>query len=258
MTRTADTEILARLTKSLVTVGAQRREVVEVGPFQACLSPDSDEYLMSFAAPSGRAPGDWGDAIAALQEAFSARDRVLRLEFFEELYPTLGPALEQAGIRKEKTAPALVLEREKLRPQLKATGGTYVNVTPDLMERFLIEQNRAYGMDPESALAWRPTLEEGLANGTVLMAATVAQGEPRCGATILIGGDAGELCGVWTAPEARRQGLGGDVCSRLLMDYFVLGHELAWLSAGGDSWALYRKLGFVPVGTQLNYGRRST
>ena len=254
MARPTDARALEELASSLMAVSAVGREVVEEGPFRAFVAARSADYLLSFATPSGPKPAEWGPAIESLLALFGARRRKLRLEYFEELYPTLGPALERAGIRLEKTAPALVLQRGKLRPQLRATGGRYVNLTADGMEPFLVAQNNAFGMDPARALEWQSTLQASLEAGSVMMAATIIDETPVSGASIMIGGGAGELAGVWTARDRRRQGLSGDLCSRLLMDYFVAGHELAWLSADGDSWALYRKLGFTPVGTQLNYG----
>ena len=76
------------------------------------------------------------------------------------------------------------------------------------------------------------------------------------GATIQIGGEIGELAGVWTAQEMRRQGLAFAVCHFLLREYFETGRSVCWLSAAEGALRLYEKLGFSRAGAQLNYGDR--
>jgi ribosomal protein S18 acetylase RimI-like enzyme len=71
---------------------------------------------------------------------------------------------------------------------------------------------------------------------------------------IQIGAGTGELAGVWTDPQKRRQGLAYAVCRQLLAEYADAGFDLCWLSAAEGAQRLYEKLGFVRVGTQLNYG----
>jgi predicted GNAT family acetyltransferase len=63
-----------------------------------------------------------------------------------------------------------------------------------------------------------------------------------------------ELVGIGTLPGFRRRGVATAVSSRLLADHFAGGATLAWLSAGDEAaHATYRKIGFHPVGMQLNY-----
>jgi predicted GNAT family acetyltransferase len=83
----------------------------------------------------------------------------------------------------------------------------------------------------------------------------VADGElPVSGSSLIGPGPVAELAGVWTRPPWRRRGYARAVCRLLLERYFAAGGELAWLSAGDlASGALYRRLGFVPCGVQLNY-----
>ena len=95
--------------------------------------------------------------------------------------------------------------------------------------------------------------------GATLCAASLSDGRPVSGASLIGIGAEAELAGVWTSEDARRQGRAEAVCRALLGRYFGLGGELVWLSAGdGDSARLYRRLGFRPIGTQLNYAKHQS
>jgi predicted GNAT family acetyltransferase len=95
-----------------------------------------------------------------------------------------------------------------------------------------------------------------IASGTTMTAVCRIDGEPVAAASLIGVGAEAELAGVWTAPRHRRRGLAEAVCRRLLTGFAARGGELVWLSAGNaTSERLYRRLGFEPVGTQLNYAR---
>ena len=122
----------------------------------------------------------------------------------------------------------------------------------DTLRAFLSDQNEAFGgMGDEGALAWLPTLAEGLETGAVLAAALERESAMISGATVVTGGGIGELAGVWTRSDRRRQGLASALCRQLLEDYFQAGFDLCWLSAAEGTMGVYRRLGFQRVGTQL-------
>jgi ribosomal protein S18 acetylase RimI-like enzyme len=106
--------------------------------------------------------------------------------------------------------------------------------------------------DDPAALDWGPQLVRGLRQGTLLAGAVEVDGVPRAGAVVQLGGDAGELAGVWTHPAFRRRGLARQVCHALLTGTFARAVPLAWLSAAEGALDLYEGLGFVRVGTQVN------
>jgi ribosomal protein S18 acetylase RimI-like enzyme len=224
-----------------------------VGPFRGFVWPHGDDYLMSFATSVGAAPADWAPHIDALQHAFSGRGRRLRLEFFEQLHPTLAPALKAAGLERRKSAVAMALARDAFHPMLKITGGTYTPVDENNLEEFFLAHNEAFGMAPERVQHWLPLMRRSVREKTMMAAADYVGGRPVCGATLLLGAGTAELAGVWTRRDRRGRGLAGDVCSRLLNDYFEFATS-AWLSTDAAAGGLYSRLGFVPVGTQLNFG----
>lgn len=235
----------------MLEASAHGRVVQAVGPFQAFFSASTEPFL-SLALPRETFKA-WDTYIPALEAAFAGRDRVPRLEIFAELYPTLGPALERAGFTLDDTAPVMVQEVADFTPVPPDVDYLPLHAEKGLLEPFLHTQNEAYGGIGD-ALGWLPQLTAGLQEGHILGAALQQDGELVAGATILRGGDIGELAGVWTKASLRRRGLARSVCGPLLSAFFVTG-ETAWLSTAPGAEGLYRQLGFSEVGTQLNYSK---
>lgn len=253
-----DLTLLRRLERSLREVGGQSRERHRVGSFEVFLDPESSAYLLSFAVPLEPGPTDWSPGIAVMREAFEGRGRRPRLEYFHELHPRLAWALEAAGFEQYMRAPVMALRREDLPSVSTSDEEGYVRLTAEgaaRLEPFLRGQSLAYGGDGgEDALLWLPGVLKSLETGRSRVVGVERDGVFVSGAMIQIGGEVGELAGVWTLPAAQKQGLAFRVCQRLLHDYFADGFELCWLSAAEGALSLYERLGFKRVGTQLNYG----
>lgn len=258
--------LLSRLEAGLRAGGAQGRKRVTSEAFDVFIAEATRGYLMSFAVPRGPEPEAWGPALEALKGAFAAHGRRPRLEFFHELRPGLAAALEEAGFARDSSAPVMVLTGAALAaPPPEPQGrphGRYVRLShrrPEQAEVFLRRQSLAYGgPSDEGALDWLPFLLQGLEAGKALAAGLALEGELVSGASIVLGGNVGELAGVWTLPERQGRGLAYELCARLLDDFFAAGHELAWLSAAEGAQGLYERLGFRRLGTQLNYGLPQT
>lgn len=249
--------LLEGLEASIRAVGRRERTVMAQDHFEAYLSP-SRAYLMSFAVPTLPNPHDWAPHVRALKAAFTDRERRPRLEYFDELHPGLAAALEEEGFACDMRAAVMVLTPAQLGvagPAVEADFRRLDADDEDALRAYLRRQSVAYGGgEGEEATVWLPNLVSGLRKGTVMTAALARDGAFVAGASIQIGNGIGELAGVWTDPALRRQGLAYAVCRRLLAATFAAGYELCWLSAVEDAQQLYRKLGFTPVGTQLNYG----
>ncbi|HSM55068.1 MAG TPA: GNAT family N-acetyltransferase [Candidatus Sulfomarinibacteraceae bacterium] len=251
--------MLRKIEESLRVVSRHEREVLRLVAFEVFIMPDGPDEL-SLAVPLWPDADDWTPHIAALAEAFAARGKQPRLEFFQELHPRLPAALEAAGFACEMRAPVMALSVDGY----PVPGESQVDVgyhrldgeDEPLLRRYLQRQSVAFGgAEDESALGWLPTLRSGLNGGTVLGAALEREGQLLAGAVIQIGGGIGELAGVWTDPAWRQQGLAFALCRRLLGEYASEGYSLCWLSAAEGAQRLYEKLGFERIGTQLNYGR---
>jgi ribosomal protein S18 acetylase RimI-like enzyme len=247
---------LRRLAQSLRDAAAATREAIAADGFMLFLARDTANPYMSLAVPDDEPPVDWGAALAALPAAFAAHGRSARIEAFSELHPTLLRAAEGAGWRCAMTAPVVTLVPGALTPAPPSVGAFrwLEHDDPSRTEAALRGAHVAYGgaEDDPAALDWRPQLERGLRRGTLLAGAADVDGVPRAGGVVQLGGDAGELAGVWTHPAFRRRGLARQVCHALLTGAFARAVPLVWLSAAEGALDLYEGLGFVRVGTQVN------
>jgi len=265
----ANLALLQRVADGMLAASSRGRTVRSIGPFRTCIAQSSDAYLMSLALPV-QTPDEWAPAIARLEAYFAACQRTVRLEFFEELFPTLAPALEAAGIVRQMTAPVMACTPDAFRPAPSSSvriATAPASAAPAALaaldahdaaaiDAFLNLQADAFGMPLATAHAWRSTLATGLADGMILGTVATIAGVVASGATLLVGGDVAELAGVGTGASFRRRGLGSAVCSQLMARYFAGGGTLCWLSAGPEALALYQALGFRTIGTQINIGRQ--
>jgi ribosomal protein S18 acetylase RimI-like enzyme len=252
---TSETE-LRRLAQSLREGAAATREAIAADGFTLFLARDTANPTMSLAVPDDEPPVDWAAALAALPAAFTAHGRSARIEAFAELQPALLREADAAGWRRAMTAPVMTLVAEAMTPAPPPVGA-FRWLTPDEPARTVAAlrgAHVAYGgaEDDASALDWRPQLERGLWQGTLLAGVVEVDGVPRAGAVVQLGGGAGELAGVWTHPAFRHHGLARQVCHALLAGTFARAVPLAWLSAAEGALDLYEGLGFVRVGTQVN------
>lgn len=234
------------------------RSVVQAPGFTLYLTLEGAAPHLSTAVPNADlSADDWAEAVAGLPAAYAAYERTPRIEMIAELHPGLLSAADAAGWRRTLAAPLLTLTQGAFAAAPAPIGaGTYRSLDPEdraHLEASLRAQDRAFGGDGGSAaLGWLPSLVRGLREGTFLGGAVDVDGVPVSGATMLFGGDAGELAGVWTDAAHRGHGYASQVCHALLRASFDRGLPLAWLSAAEGALRIYHRLGFVRVGTQVN------
>lgn len=249
---------LERLESQVRRGFAAGSEIRETAAFRVHIWHTADVFYRNRALAMRRPPS-WGPAIGELEQAFAAAERVPRIELLAELWPDLAPALERAGWVCEARGMAMALEA----PAFAALPGPRevmligADAPRSLVRGFIRGTEEVFAMTPSPETGGEiDVLQRDLASGSALCAASLVDGRLVSGASLIgIGADA-ELAGVWTKDEARRQGRAEAVCRALLGHFFAHGGELVWLSASdAASERLYRRLGFTPVGTQLNYAK---
>lgn len=255
--------VLERLAGNVAAVGGRDRLIIDVGPFRAFLSPGLADDMMSFAVPTA-AEADWSAAVGPLRDAFASRDRAPRVEHFAELQPGLAAALERAGLDRLSNQQAMALSPAALRRRRLPAGMSVCFLDParpGLVPALMELQQVAFGL-PAAAredAEWRAFLDRAVADGTVLAGMVFCDGQAVSCAGLQIGGDSAEVTGVATRPGWRRRGLASALCGQALGRFFAQGYDLAWLSAADPvAGAVYRRIGFRPVGTLLTYGIRRT
>jgi ribosomal protein S18 acetylase RimI-like enzyme len=176
-------------------------------------------YALPVDPPDTRLPA----AIGALRARYRALHEPLRIEFNEQTWPELGPALEQAGLVLESRNPLMACAPEEFRPFS----------APSVRVRFL-------DVDPRYPSTLR----------------AVGEVDDQVAGRASIGTVDGvaELYGVVTEPPFRRRGVAGTICSALVDRLFREGGTLVFLDAENPgAVALYARLGFRPIGARLTY-----
>ena len=250
-----DLALLARIHGQLRDGLAAGATIRPVAAFALYLWPRDDTFYRSRALPVARPATAWRDDIASLSGAFAAASTPARLEFLDELWPDLAAALAAAGFHCEQAATVLARSTDVPVPPAAAAAVLLQAAAPHDLAAFIVAAEAAHGFAPRpipsEETAW---LAADLARGRTMIAAVLADGRPVAGACLIGVGRVAELAAVWSAPAQRRRGLATAACSRLLTAFTARGGELVWLGTS-DAMALrlYHRLGFVPVGTQLNF-----
>ena len=244
---------------------ARGAEIIETPAFRVHLWPTPDPFYRHVAVPTRR-PVDWRPAIAAMQAAFAAAGRVARLEFLDERWPDLAPALEAAGLIETARLEVMVAtERPPVVAEFAAVQFLDPALSPGLVEAYLVAVHRAFeqALDPRSLPGEVAGLQAAIADGSCRIATIIgADGGFLAGASLIgisRGGVCGarrmaELAGVWTAAVARGRGLARQVVGAVVDDLVAGGDGPVWLAVeDARTRALYARVGFRPIGWQRNY-----
>ena len=195
-----------------------------IGPFRAIPGRAGELVGFNYALPVDPLDERLPAAIGALRSLYRARREPLRLEFNEETWPELGPALERAGFTLESRNPLMACEPQAFRPF----------TAPWVVVRFL-------EIDPRHPSTRRAVGE--LDGGQVAGRASLGTVE-----------GVAELYGVVTDPLFRRRGVAATICSALVDRLFDEGGTLVFLDAENPgAEALYEGLGFRRIGARLTY-----
>ncbi len=253
---------LRRIEQINTKVAAQFSDVIAVGPFQAQIDPSCDMTWLNYAVPVAELgkKAEVAEVVVELREVFTERDRTLRFEFTESLWPTLPEVLEEAGLRLEVRHPMMLCKLATFQPhQASAVQVKQLTAADDTktLAAFLAVRNQGFNQDfadeppTDTEIA---ELREQIQTGKTCCALASLDGIPAgVGVTMPMSGIC-ELVGVATIPALRRRGVAATLCSFLVKDHFQRGGDLVWLSAGDAiAQATYERLGFHLVDSRLNY-----
>jgi ribosomal protein S18 acetylase RimI-like enzyme len=252
---------LRRIEEINCKVAAQGRDVIAVGSFQALIDLSTDMTWLNYAVPIEPlgTKAEVAEVLLELREVFTERDRTLRFEFTESLWPTLPELLEQAGLQLEARQPMMLCTPTEFQPY--HASGVQVQLltaadSTDTLETYLLVRNQGFNYHA----AEPPTdneiteLQEQIQTGRMRCALANLDGIPAgVGITMPMSGIC-ELVGVATAPAWRHRGVAATLCSFLVHDHFKGGGDLVWLSAGDAiAEATYERIGFKKADSRLNY-----
>lgn len=244
--------LLEAIDRYVVGSLSKQRRCVDVDGFRLFLSPETPMIYANYAVPTRAGTGL--SEVRAMVAAFHKHESTPRLEFRAETNPLLSKSLEAAGFELEAEQPLMACDRALFVPQVSSNVEVERLGADSDFVGFLAVANEAFGMDEPLTPERVELSRKSVLNGHWMMALGRIDGEPA--GTGYLGPFEGvaELAGIGTRPVHRRKGVAQTVSSVLMRDFFDQGGELAWLSTGDDTAkAVYERLGFRTVGTQMNY-----
>ena len=244
---------LSGIQESARIAAAHGRERERVGPFLATFTPGTDHPYLNYAIPDdGAEPGE--EDLAALEELFTARGLVPRVEALASTAPAAEAALRAAGWEEEAR---LVVMTCSAPSDLAAPPDVELIVPedPEAQDALVQVQAEAFG-EPTPAPGAGGEKQALLARGGQAVLA-LAGGHPAAGGIIVapVEGVA-ELAGLGVLEPFRRRGIGAAVTAELTRRALASGTRLVWLTPG-DAGAerIYARAGFAVEGEMVHLRR---
>jgi ribosomal protein S18 acetylase RimI-like enzyme len=235
-------------------------ESLNCGAFRAWFTAYTDNPQANYAMPvAPTEPAAFGAEVEALRTLFGSRVRKLRVEFVEELWPGLAPALQRSGLHLQAREPLMACTRSEFTPVV-APGVSVRLLAADSSDSELAaylhiaDERPADGSRPvpDKAVA---RLRQMLSSGNETCAiGTIDARDAVVGRWIAQDDGLGEITSIVTLPEFRRRGAAATLVSELLRGLFDSGRNIGWLNAANEqARSVYAKLGFRSIGSLLNY-----
>lgn len=251
-----------RIQDALRAMAIQGRELVHVDPFVLTIDRSTSLEFMNYAVPKPGAAAWPEAAIETLCREFAERGRMPRLEFVEDCWPGLRPALEAHAFTVDLDPLGMVCGADDLVDLSGPPGLALEAVRRDAPQEAVVGlleiRSRAFadiaGGGPVGEADIRRFRECGsdsvLARTAGGTAVGVASWQPaQLGVT--------EIVAVGVLADHRRMGIAGALTSAAARDAFAHGVELAFLTPGHDEAArVYERAGFRPALRCLHMSRR--
>ncbi len=240
------TALLHSVHRHIQAATARGAETHCVGPFVLHLRRSPDPFYRNVAIPRRPGLGIARSDLRKLRHSFAGHRRTCRIEAVAELHPGFEDLLQCCGFRIERR-PLLISFAAPERP----TGIRPVErLSPERARDLLTSLHRQFGSPPPSAME-ATVLREGIERGHYRACLFERSGDILSAGFLVVAEGAAELVGLFTAPRWRRNGLASCITATLLRDFLPAGGEFVWLACEPAAIRLYRRLGFVEVGTRI-------
>ena len=235
-------------------------EAVDCGSFRAWFTSLTDNPQLNYAMPvEPTAPADFDAAVDGLRGLFASRQRKMRVEFVEALWPGLADALQRSGLTLQAREPLMACMKREFVP-FDAPGVAVRALAPDAPRSDLAtylhiaDQRPADGSRPVSDNAVAVLRETLVAGDETCVIATIDGRSAAVGRCIAQRDGLGEITSIVTVPTFRRRGAAATVVTVLLRGLFASGRDIGWLNAANEqARSVYARLGFSSIGSLLNY-----
>jgi ribosomal protein S18 acetylase RimI-like enzyme len=251
-------ELISQIDRAYVKGVATKPDLLRSGPFLISLNPDSNLCWLNNAVVEDEEAILGSAEVDSMVGVFIAHDRMPRMELFKELWPELIALLQSKGFEIESELPVMVCTKESFVPQFNPDVVVEM-LTPDSDPvPYMKVVDLAFEHDDPITSDRIERLRASLRRNAMWCALATFDGHPAAGACLIPSERTAELAGVGTVSEYRRRGAASTVSSALLQECFAT-CDVVWLSAGDDvSKAVYERLGFQLIGTQVNISKPGT
>lgn len=189
-------------------------------------------------------PEDPLRVFALAEEFFGASAYAFAIE--QDSAPAMPPELAARGWRLDEEEPAMVLTSIPA-PPVSASGLRLELVSTQA-------DFAAFGSLNPSSERWIPSLQAARDPDVALLVGYLPQG-PVATSRLTRYGHVAEILGVTTLPEYRRQGFGTAMTWAAMSEAARRGCTALTLNASELGYGIYLRLGFVPAGNYLTYGK---
>jgi predicted GNAT family acetyltransferase len=249
---------LISLQKYLRFKASQHHEAIFLSPFIAYFHSTDPSENANYALPNISGNSHLPEDLVRLQAMFKEHDRKPRLEFIEEAFLHLPPALRSAGWSKVEQSQVMICVPETYRPAPEVLGLAITTLSHESGMEEILEglDTNILGFDPQAERATLQDAEE-FRQSLILSRAFTARlyDQPvAAGMFTEIHEGLTELVGITTLQPFRRRGIAAVLTAYMTLVAFQQGAiQVFLIAANAQAGRIYERVGFLPHATQVVY-----